>query len=107
MGRRVLQAVFLIWLCSYLAGPLVQTVDVWDTPQEEMVDMASSLCGMLIWAACGVGLAIFALRRLTECCGDLLQQYFELPLLLPSALPVSRSSAPGEFVFVGSPPLRI
>jgi hypothetical protein len=107
MRRTVLQIAFLIWLGSYLAGPLFQTFDVWDTPQEEMGDVASSQCGSLIWAGCAVGLAIFALRQLLKSCRSSIRQNLVDPLLQPSEILFDPSSNGSGFKLVGSPPLRI
>src|SRR5262249_14353983 len=57
------QILFLIWLICYLAGPLVETFDYWDSPQEEMTDIATSACGALIWLAAGICAAILLLRE--------------------------------------------
>jgi hypothetical protein len=103
----VLQIAFLAWLGCYLAGPLFQTFDVWDTPQEEMGDVASSLCGSLIWAGCAVSLAIFALRQLLKSCRSSIGQNLVDPLLQPSEILLDPSSNGSGFKLVGSPPLRI
>ena len=103
----VLQILFLLWLGCYLAGPLVQAFDVWDTPQEEMGDVASSLCGSLIWAACAVSLAIFALRQLLTSCRSSVRQNFVDPLLQLTETLFEPSFNPNGFDLVGSPPLRI
>src|SRR5262245_63914829 len=66
MSGRSLRVLFLIWLCWYLAGPLFETFDFWDTPQEELLDIASSTSGALIWAAAEVCLAVLLLRQLCK-----------------------------------------
>ena|SRR5215469_16148306 len=107
MSRRVSQSLFLIWLCLYLAGPLVQTVDFWDTPQDEMTDVASSLCGTLIWMACAASLARFALQQLRKCWGRIVGREFVQPLLQWSEMPLNPSFNEGGFTPIESPPLRI
>src|SRR5439155_5304472 len=71
MSRQFLRGLFLLCLCCYLAGPLFETFDFWDTPQEEMADIASSATGVLIWAAAGVCLAILLIRQLCRWCSRL------------------------------------
>ena len=83
MSGRFLRVLFLIWLCWYLAGPLFETFDFWDTPQEEMTDIASSASGALIWAAAGVSFGILLLRRLCQCCSALTGLNPNLMLPLP------------------------
>jgi hypothetical protein len=107
MSRILLQTLFLLWLGCYLAGPLVQTFDVWDTPQEEMGDIASSLCGSLIWAACAVSLAIFALRQLLKSCRSSIRQNFADLLLQFSETLFDPSFNTSGFNLAASPPLRI
>jgi hypothetical protein len=107
MSRTVLQILFLLWLGCYVAGPLFQTFDVWDTPQEEMGDMASSQCGSLIWAACAASLAIFTLRQLLKSCRSSIRQNFVDPLLQLSETFFDPSFNANGFSLTASPPLRI
>ena len=107
MSRAVLQILFLTWLGCYVAGPLFQTFDVWDTPLEEMGDVASSQCGSLIWAGCAVSLAIFALRHLLKSCRSSIRQDLADPLLQPSEILLDPSFNGSGFKLAGSPPLRI
>src|SRR5258706_2015965 len=67
MSQQFRRALFLIWLFCYLAGPLFETFDFWDMPQEEMSDIASSACGALIWAAAGLCITVFAFRQFCKC----------------------------------------
>src|SRR5262249_44686383 len=66
MSRRSLQILFLTWLCWYLAGPLFETFDSWDTPQEELADIASSESGSLVWAAAGICIAVLLFQHLCK-----------------------------------------
>jgi hypothetical protein len=96
MSGRSLRVLFLIWLCWYLTGPLFETFDFWDTPQEEMADIASSTAGVLIWAAAAVCVGIWLSRHLCRCCKGLtglglnvlLLQSFDLRRYLPPAEPI-------------------
>jgi len=81
MSRQCLRVVFLIWLCCYLAGPVFETFDFWETPQEEMGDIASSACGVLIWAAAGLCVAVFVFQQFCNCFGCLAA--FPVNLLSP------------------------
>ena len=93
---RSLRIVFVIWLLCYLAGPLVETFDDWDTPLEEMTDIATSAGGVLIWAAAGVCAAIALLREFCKHCRESAILSLKAPLLLlrfdlafaPVSLPV-------------------
>src|SRR5437764_1277932 len=71
MSRELLRGLFWIWLCCYLAGPLFETFDCWDAPQEEMGDIASSACGALIWAAAGLSVPIFVFQQFCKSLGCL------------------------------------
>src|SRR5262245_46174851 len=79
---RSLRIVFVIWLICYLAGPLVETFDDWDTPQEEMTDIATSAGGVLIWAAAGVCAAVALLRQFSKHCRESALLGLNVPLLL-------------------------
>jgi hypothetical protein len=52
-----------MWLCWYLSGPMIEAFDSWDSPQEEMTDIASSQCGALVWIAAAACLALLAFRQ--------------------------------------------
>ena len=49
----------------------METFDFWDTPQEEMGDIASSVDGALVWAAAAICLAILVSRQFCKCCSYL------------------------------------
>ena len=106
MNAQFVRIVFLIWLGWYLTGPVVETFDFWDTPQEEMADVASSIDGALVWAAAAICLAILVSRELCRCCSYLTEagllelSLIWVPLVDPSA------TEPGS-VLTGSTPLRI
>src|SRR5262245_16406868 len=106
MTSPLLRKLFLIWLCCYLAGPLVQMFDVWHAFQEEMGDIAFSTSGVLIWAGAAIAIGILLFRHFCKVCKYLDRVYrFDLPTLnfcLNAASPVTRAG-----MVIASPPLRI
>ncbi len=64
-GMRLL---VLLWLGWYLSGPLCQTVDFWDSPQEEMGDIARSAGGAVTLIAAAVCFGIVLVRKLRQRC---------------------------------------
>jgi hypothetical protein len=68
MNRQVVGFLFLLWLVWYLSGPLFETIDFWDTPQEEMGDIAWSASGALSLMAIGACAGICLFRRFRELC---------------------------------------
>jgi hypothetical protein len=106
VSRIFLRVLFSVWLCWFLAGPVFETFDFWDSSQEEMLDIASSICGALIWAAASVCLAIRLLRELHKRCSHL--SAFGLKELTPLKLSLPTDSSAEESRFIlASPPLRI
>ena len=106
MSRQFLRVVFLIWLCCYLAGPVFETFDFWDTPQEEMGDIASSACGVLIWAAAGLCVAVFVFQRFCKYFGCLAA--FRVNLLSPLSLKLpSYLTAAARIPVLDTSPLRL
>src|SRR2546430_17699453 len=67
MRRHIMKLLVLLWLGWYLAGPLAQFVDSWDSPQEEIGDIARSAGGVvtLLGGVICFGIALF--RRWREC----------------------------------------
>ena len=109
MSREFVRIVFAIWLCWYLTGPLAETFDFWDTPQEEMGDVASSVDGALVWAAAAICFAILVSRRFRNCCSYLAEvRLLDLLPYLSLTLPVDLSvTEPGPIFLDESPQLRI
>ena len=106
MSRRFLRVIFLIWLCCYLAGPLFETFDFWDTPQEEMGDIASSACGALIWAAAGLCVAVFVFQQFCKSFSCLAA--FRVNLLSPLSFKLPSSlTATGPIAALDASPLRL
>src|SRR2546428_565535 len=89
MSAPFVRIVFVIWLGWYLAGPLAETFDFWDTPQEEMADLASSVDGALVWAAAAICLAILVSRQFCKCCSYLAEAGL-LDLLQPNSYSTCR-----------------
>ncbi len=106
MSRQFLRVVFLIWLCWYLAGPLFETFDFWDTPQEEMGDIASSESGVLIWAAAGLCVAVFVFQQFCRCFGCSAVFRVNLLSLLSLKLP-SYLTAAESIPALDTSPLRL
>ena len=61
MKRRSIRFLVLLWLGWYLSGPLVETVDWWDSPREEVADVATSAGGFvtLVGVAICLGFCLF------------------------------------------------
>ena len=59
MGRgRFVRLLILLWLAWYLPGPICEVVDFWDSPAEEMQDVAFHGGGALSLAAAAFGVAL-------------------------------------------------
>jgi len=107
MSAHFFRIVFVIWLGWYLTGPLAETFDFWDTPQEEMGDLASSLDGALVWAAAAICLAILVSRQFCKCCSYLAEAGL-LDLLSLIFVPLTDlSTTEVGSIIAGSTPLRI
>src|SRR3989442_2627338 len=106
MSARFLRVLFLIWVSSSLAGPLFETFDFWDTPQEEMGDIASSACGVLIWAAAGLCVALFVFQQFCKYFGCLAA--FRVSLLSPLSFRLpSYLTAAAPIPVLDTSPLRL
>jgi hypothetical protein len=66
MKRRGMRLLVLLWLGWYLSEPLFATVDSWDSPQEEMSDIARNAGGAVTLIAAVVCFGIALLRKLRE-----------------------------------------
>ena len=107
MSAPFVRIVFVIWLGWYLTGPLAETFDFWDTPQEEMTDLASSVDGALVWAAAAICLAILVSRQFCKCCSYLAEAgLLDLLSLIFVRLPDLSATERGPLL-TGSIPLRI
>ncbi len=102
MKRRVMKFLVLLWLGWYLSGPLSLTVDFWDTPQEEMKDVARSAGGAAVLVAAAVCFGMLLLRKLREGFGYLAQAVrqrfspltFTASVCLPVTPPIATHSHP-------------
>ncbi len=65
---RGIKLLFLFWLAWYGSGPLLETIDYWDSPREEINDVIRSAGGTVTLIATAVGFGIALLRRLRERC---------------------------------------
>src|SRR5207248_3121202 len=107
MSAPFVRIVFVIWLGWYLTGPLAETFDFWDTPQEEIADLASPVDGALVWAAAAICLAILVSRQFCKCCSDLAEAGL-LDLLSLIFVPIVDLSATERGpLLTASLPLRI
>jgi|GEM_PF-1184908 len=66
MRRRGVRLLFLLWLGWYLSGPLFETIDRWDSPREEISDVARSAGGATTLLAVLVSFGIALFRRLQD-----------------------------------------
>ncbi len=62
---RLVRLLVLLWLGWYLSGPICALVDFWDSPSEEMQDIAMQGGGALGLAAAafGIGIALASKTR--------------------------------------------
>ncbi len=68
MKPPAIKLLFLLWLGWYLSGPIAETIDSWDPPQEEIRDVmrnAGSVATLFMAVVC-VGIALF--RKLRQHC---------------------------------------
>src|SRR5262245_15016924 len=47
MKRLALKGLIFLWLGWYLSGPIVETIDTWDSPQNEMQDVLFNAGGAI------------------------------------------------------------
>ena len=100
--RRALRILILLWLGWYTSGPLCETIDFWDTPQEEMRDVMCSAGGAATLVAGIFCLGILLFRKWrerysfsTRIVRDSLPPLtFDLPILAVSSSPASSHSPP-------------
>jgi hypothetical protein len=105
MERRALRIFVLLWLGWYLSGPMAQMVDFWDTPPQEMNDIARSTCGMVALVGTGLAVTLGLIRRLSRRYRLPLRRLFGLIVIrversLPAFIPVILNPS-------HSPPVRL
>ena len=66
MRGRLLRMMVLLWLGWYVSGPLEETFDFWDSPQEEMADVARSAGELVALLGVAVAVSVRQLRKLRE-----------------------------------------
>lgn len=105
MERRAVRILLLLWLGWYLSGPVAEMVDVWDTPPQEMHDIARGAGGMV--ALIGTTLAI-ALSQIREVRKRLRQKVNArlrpIAVVVEKVLPATASS---PILLTHSPPIQI
>ncbi len=106
MKRRVLRLLVLLWLGWYLSGPMFETIDSWDSPQEEIADIARNAGGTLTLLAVAVCVVAVLFRKVRERCAFLARVV--LRQFLPSAdARILESLTPGAPTLSPPCPLRI
>ena len=66
MKRRALRILILLWLGWYLSGPVAEVVDFWDTPPEEMSDIARVAGGVVALVGAGLAITLAHIRKLGQ-----------------------------------------
>jgi hypothetical protein len=66
MKRRVLRILVLLWLGWYVSGPAAEMVDFWDTPPQELHDIARSAGGMVALIGTALAIVLSQIRKLRE-----------------------------------------
>ena len=68
MKRRAIRLLVLLWLGWYISGPAFETVDFWDSPQEELSDVVRSAGGFVALIGVVLCFAIGLFRKLRDGC---------------------------------------
>jgi hypothetical protein len=68
MKPRTVKVLFLLWLGWYLSGPIAETIDSWDPPQEEIRDVMRNAGGLATLFAAVVYMGMTLLRKLRQRC---------------------------------------
>lgn len=87
MKHRGIRLLFLLWLSCYLSGPLCETFDFWDTPQEEMQDINRTAGGAVPLIAVIFCFAIASFQKFRErslCFSKAIQAFLLLTILQPT-----------------------
>jgi hypothetical protein len=84
MRKRALKILVFVLLGWYLAGPLFESVDVWDSPREESKDITRSAGGYVTLVAAVVCFGIVLLQRLRDRCRCVSTTVFRFALLSAS-----------------------
>jgi hypothetical protein len=66
MKRQVIRILALLWLGWYFSGPLAAAFDFWDSPQEEMKDIARDAGGGVTLLAAAICIGIAQARKLRK-----------------------------------------
>ena len=107
MRRRTTKLLVLLWLGWYLSGPVAQFVDSWDSPQEEIGDIARSAGGAVTLLAGVICFGIALFRRWRDRWLGFARTARRLCLPLGPATPDFPFPAPFYIIHAPPPPLRI
>jgi hypothetical protein len=66
MRGRAIRLLILLWLGWYVSGPAAETVDFWDSPQEEISDVLHSAGGFATLVGVAICFAIGLFRKLYD-----------------------------------------
>lgn len=105
MRKRALKILVFLLLGWYLCGPLFESVDVWDSPREELKDITRSAGGYVTLVAAVICFGIVLLQRLRDRCRCVATTVFRFALLSASCrLTFSLLESP---LATASPPLPL
>jgi len=107
MPRRITKLLVLLWLGWYLSGPLAQFVDSWDSPQEEIGDIARSAGGVVTLLGGVICFGIVLFRRWRERYLHLAGAVRRRRLSVGFKPPIFRPLTPSPTVHSPPVPLRI
>lgn len=105
MKIRWLNCLFLFWIGWYISGPTAETFDFWDTPRQEMHDIARSGSGIVLLVGTALAVALDQIRRLRKRLWLNLRPLFGLILVrieLPATMAVLAILVPSH-----SPPIQL
>lgn len=66
MQRRAFRILLLFWLGWYLSGPMAEMVDFWDTPPQEIHDIARAGGGMVALIGTALAIVLSQIRKLRD-----------------------------------------
>jgi hypothetical protein len=99
--------IVLLWIGWYMSGPLAETIDHWDGPDQEIHDILFNAGGGVTLLACAFSLVILQAKKLRESCS--LPDHSERPPAAGCALGPAAAVLHLLTVSIHSPPtpLRI
>jgi len=99
----------LFWLVWYISGPVCETFDFWDPPQQEVHDVLFYAGGGITLVAAGLAIALGLCQKLRDCIARALRlrsPAFQ-PLALFRANLITFPGSPAASVHSPPAPLRI